>query len=449
MTHALHISAAEAALAVPASLPAASLLDTASVLAGVLLPTIAKGPINRRPKVMAIAERLQLDGYAIRVMQRVRYRYGAGPVMLRIPGRRIAMLLDPDDVHRVLEQSPEPFALDVREKRAALSHFEPKSVLISRGPERADRRRYNEEVLDTSRPVHRLGSVFREVVASEAERLRDAVRADGELSWSNFSPVWFRVVRRVVFGDAATEDHELSSVMSELRYAANWAFLRPQKPALRERLLERIRHYLRRADERSLAGVAAAAPTTRETAPEHQVPQWLFAFDPAGMATFRALALLASHPEQGRRARMDEALRRAAVLESLRLWPTTPLLLRESTSDTAWPDGGRMPAGTGIVIFTPFFHRDDEYLPFANRFAPELWTHGQQRHRWPLVPFSEGPGVCPGRNLVLLLTSTMLGELLARMRVRLRHPSRMTAEKPLPSTLNHFAIRFDVRLAAS
>lgn len=446
MTHALDLAADATGLSVPARLPTASLLDTVSILAGVLIPTIAKGPINRRPKVMALAERLQLDGYAIRVMQQVRHKYGAGPVMLRIPARRIAMLLDPDDVHRVLDESPEPFALDMREKRAALSHFEPKSVLISRGPERADRRRYNEEVLDTSRPAHRLASVFREVVASEADRLREAVRTDGELSWNNFSPVWFRVVRRVVFGDAAKEDHELSSVMSELRYAANWAFLRPRKPALLERLLDRIRFYLREADERSLAGVAATVPATHQTAPEHQVPQWLFAFDPAGMATFRALALLASHPEQGRRERTEEPLRRAAVLESLRLWPTTPLLLRESTVDTAWPDGGQMPAGTGIVIFTPFFHRDDEYLPFANRFAPELWVDGQQRHRWPLVPFSDGPGVCPGRNLVLLLTSMMLGELLARMRVRLRHPSRMSSDKPLPSTLSHFAIRFDVRL---
>jgi gluconate kinase len=36
----------------------------------------------------------------------------------------------------------------------------------------------------------------------------------------------------------------------------------------------------------------------QRTAAAQQVPQWLFAFDPAGIATFRAVALLAAHLEQ-------------------------------------------------------------------------------------------------------------------------------------------------------
>jgi hypothetical protein len=66
------------------------------------------------------------------------------------------------------------------EKRAALSHFQPKGVLISHGAERADRRRFNEEVLETDRPVHRLAEKFLTTVADEAERLLAKVgpRAD-------------------------------------------------------------------------------------------------------------------------------------------------------------------------------------------------------------------------------------------------------------------------------
>jgi cytochrome P450 len=438
-----------------ASVPRATFLDTLAVLGEVFIPTLAKGVIIRRPRMVALAERLDLDRRAVRRMQRLRNKYGRGPLMLRIPGRSLAVILDPDDVHRVLGQSPEPFATASTEKRAALAHFEPKGALISHGPERADRRRYNEEVLEADNPVHRMAEAFLHVAASEAGRLRSNVRRRGELTWAEFSDAWFRLVRRVVFGDAASEDHELSSMMAKLRSAGNWAFLWPQRTALREQLLDRIRRYLDRADPNSLAGVMSHVQTTFQTAPEHQVPQWLFAFDPAGMTTFRSLALLASHPEHANQAREEiashtGALRqhlpymRATVLESLRLWPTTPLVLRETTAETSWRTGV-MPANTGVVIFAPFFHRDNERLPYADRFTPELWMNEQTAQGWPLIPFSEGPAVCPGRHLVLMLTTGMLAEILADGQVRLKPPTRLRADRPLPATLNNYGLRFELR----
>jgi hypothetical protein len=93
--------------------------------------------------------------------------------------------------------------------------------------------------------------------------------------------------------------------------------------------------YAELAEPGSLAAVMARTRTTATTAPLHQVPQWLFAFDPAGMATFRALALLATHPQAAERGRAEaraataesgwhHPFLRATVLEALRLWPTTP-----------------------------------------------------------------------------------------------------------------------------
>src|SRR5215213_7883215 len=117
-------------------LPKATLADTLAVIADVALPTIAKGVILRRPSTVALAERLQLDRRAVRRMQALRDRYGTGPLLLPIPGRLQAVILDPEHVKRVLDESPEPFAAATVEKRAALSHFEPRGVLISHGPVR-------------------------------------------------------------------------------------------------------------------------------------------------------------------------------------------------------------------------------------------------------------------------------------------------------------------------
>jgi cytochrome P450 len=184
------------------------------------------------------------------------------------------------------------------------------------------------------------------------------------------------------------------------------------------------------------------------------VPQWLFAFDPAGMAAFRALALLAGHPTELRAAAedlggrdlsrpQDLPLLRAAVLESVRLWPTTPAILRETTTETEL--GGRvLPAETLVVVLAPFFHRDDERLPYADRFAPRIWQDGSARASWSLVPFSAGPAVCPGQNLVLFLTSTLLAQLLQRHDVALTSRPRLYPGRRLPGTLNPYGLRFSL-----
>src|SRR5207245_2735381 len=121
------------------------------------LPTVAKGVIIRRPLMLAIADALDLDRRAVRRMQRIRAKYGSAPVLLQIPGRSLALILHPDDVHRVLAESPAPFATATVEKTAALAHFEPKNALISSGAERTDRRRYHEQALGTGRPIHEMG----------------------------------------------------------------------------------------------------------------------------------------------------------------------------------------------------------------------------------------------------------------------------------------------------
>jgi cytochrome P450 len=439
--------------------PVASAADTAAALSQVLLPVVARGVILRRPKVVAAAERFDLDRRAVELMQRLAARYGPGPLQLRIPGRDLALVLDPDDVRRVLAGSPEPFATANLEKRAALSHFQPHGVLISHGRERADRRRFNEQVLGDPLPIHPLADDLLAKVVDEAETLVARVHDTGKLAWDAYASAWWRAVRRVVLGDAGRDDHALTDFLAELRAAANWSFLRPKQRELRERFLKQLRGHLERAEPGSLAGVIAETPTTELTQPEHQVPQWLFAYDAATWAGFRALALVAAHPDHASRLQAelaDVALDqphqlpglRASILESLRLYPTTPAILRDTTAPTTWSTGS-LPAGTGLVIFATYFHRDDRRVPYAHRFAPEVWegrTGGRElgdlTEAWPLLPFSAGPAVCPGRNLVLLTTSAFLAVLLTRLAPALEDDHPLRAGGPLPGSLDPFSLRF-------
>lgn len=433
----------------------ASARDTARVTAQVLLPLVARGLIVRRPWVVAVAERIDADRRAVRLLQSLRSRYGPGPLLLRLPLRSVAVVLSPEHVHRVLDGSPEPFAVATVEKRAALSRFQPHGLLISPADARPDRRRFNEAVLDSGAPVHGMAGDLVAKVREEAGTVIAPAARAGHLGWDDFARAWWRIVRRVVLGDGARTDDAVTDVLAELRAEANWAYLRPPGERRRAAFDRRLRAHLQRAEPGSLAHLVATTPATAQTVPHDQVPQWLFAFDAAGMATFRALALLATHPEQAARARDELAGRdlsqpqdlphlRACVLESLRLWPTTPGVLRESTVETTWDGGGTLPARTSLLIFAPLFHRDDRRMEHAHRFQPDLWSDPGAAQRWPLIPFSDGPARCAGENLVLLVTSTLLAALLEHHRFRLRSARRLRRRHGLPGTLDPFRLRFDV-----
>src|SRR5689334_1214106 len=194
-------------------LPLASGRDTLRA-AGAILPIVAQGVIARRRRVVALAGKADLDGRGVRILQDLSTRYGHGPVRLRLPGRRAALVLDADDVGRILDETPEPFAPDTWEKRKALGQFQPHGVLVSHGEVRAERRRFNEAVLDSGHPLHRNAAVMARAVAQEAGILGAEMDRTGELGWDAFVRAWWRVVRRVVLGDGARDDHDLTDELT-------------------------------------------------------------------------------------------------------------------------------------------------------------------------------------------------------------------------------------------
>lgn len=440
------------------TLPAASAGDTAATMADVVLPLLARGVIIRRPRVVNTIERLDLDRRAVRRVQQLHDTYGPGPVRIELPGRTFVIVLERRDAQRVLEGSPTPFAPATREKRAALRPFQPHGALASRGVERADRRRFNEAVLDSESPVHRLATQLQRPMVEEAQHIVEEARRQGQLTWDDFIVGWYRMVRRLVLGDAARDDHALTDMLAELRASGNWSVLGRRRRGLRERFLRQLQGHLDRAESGSLAELVAQMPRSEDTHPTEQVPQWLFAYDAAAWTCMRALALITS--DAGVRARVGQELAgtdlsrphdlahlRACVLDTLRLFPTTPAVLRDTTKDTSW-DTGTLATGAGVLVFAPFFHRDDRVEAHADEFAPHVWLDddgdvsdlGRIDDDWPFIPFSAGPAVCPGRHLVLLTVSTVLGTLLGELDPAPIPGPLDTAR--LPSALSPFSLRF-------
>src|SRR6266508_6732336 len=174
-----------------------------------MVPNVVQGLFRRRRRAVAAATKLNVDGQAVGLIDGSRRGHGPGPVWVRVGTDKMLLVLTTEDVRRVLGGSPHPFAPDPDAKRRGMFHFQPDALTISRGTLWENRRRFAEAVLDTGRPLHRLADRFAGVTAEETDVLLEAV--DGaELEWDASQAALWRVTPRVVLGEAAREDVEVT-----------------------------------------------------------------------------------------------------------------------------------------------------------------------------------------------------------------------------------------------
>lgn len=436
-------------------LQSASLIENARFNALVVVPNALQGLFRKRRTAVGVATRADVDRWAIGLLKGMKRGHAGGPVWVRVVRDRALLLLTPQDVHRALEGSPEPFAADPPGKRNGMCAFQPDALTISRDGLWANRRRFAEAVLDTGSDAHRLAGRFAEVCAEEVDALIDSIAAEKEtvLDYDAWHAAFRHLTRRVVLGDAARDDEELSEQLAELMAEGNSM---PGEPS--EKLPAFIAHlqrYVDAAEPGSLAALVAGAPHDEDTRVTGQLVHWLFATqDTLAANLLRALALLASHPNQLGRVEDELAALGPGPLgavdvagldylegcleEAMRLWPTTPMLSRETTADVDWL-GVNVPAGTQVLFVNTFLHRDSDRIEYADRFEPEAWTEGDAGQEWSFNHFSRGPQGCPGAGLALFLGKAMIAELLRGHEPTLRSPKLDPARK-LPYMLDYFGI---------
>jgi cytochrome P450 len=217
-----------------------------------------------------------------------------------------------------------------------------------------------------------------------------------------------------------------------------------------ERLLKRRRQA--GGDQPELLGrlVAARDPETGAQMPERLIIDNVVTFLMVGQETTAqaltwTLYLLAFLPEWQEQVR-DEVLRatdgevvsgeslpqlkllEAVFLESMRLYPPAPSLMRVTTRSLKLGDLD-LRRGATVVIPTYVLHRHrrlwrDPLVFDPSRFTPEAKA---ARHRCAYMPFSAGPRSCIGGSFSVLEAKVLLATLLAGARFDL--PER---EAPVP-----------------
>jgi len=428
----------------------ASALEGVRFTAQVGVPNVLQGLFRRRETVVRVAGVAASDQLAYRLTAGLVRKYGPDPFYVRVAKDEALLVSHPDDIRRVLEGSPSPFASDPDAKKKGMTAFQPDALTISRGDLWANRRAFAEAVLDTGKPLHRLADGFAALAVEEA----DGLLASGEpIQWEALNSAFQRLTRRVVLGTAADDDTALSEQLGNLMAAGNKL---PGKPDAGYADFEaQLQTYVDKPDPDALTGLIAAAPQDGDTRVAGQLVHWLFAMgDTLPANLFRALALLATHPASLAvvRSEFDEAepSEAAAVaeaaytsgclLDAMRLWPTTALFGRVLTEDYRFPNGELVKDGTQVLIHNLFNHRNRERVPFADTFAPEEWAEGDAASDWSFNFFSNGPQGCPGAGLSIFLGTAFLARLATAGDPKVVSGPRLKPTAPLPYTLDIYGL---------
>jgi cytochrome P450 len=430
-------------------LPEASLVESVQFVVAGLLPSLVRGLFSPRRGAMKLLTAVNADARATQVLRGIRDKHGGQGAKLL--GGRIVTLWGGDAIKEVLDRSADVYDSGAGAKAKGMSHFQPDALTLSHGDEWKDRRKFAESVLATSETVHPDAQRFLDVVADEVQQLR----LDGELTYDRFEQLFDRITLRVIFGDRARDDQELTELLEKLMGEANRLVGLSDGDPYYE-FYGHIERRLRDPEPGSLIAHIASAPHSDTTRVTHQIPHWMFAMrDTLGSNTYRALALCVSSPDVEQRVREDIAggdlsdpsfvaglnYLEGVLQEAMRLWPTVPLLARETTRDTELA-GAKLDEGTQVMILNTFNHRDVDDVPDANRLNPERWMNGNQRNP-KFNHLSGGTQYCPGIPLVLLLGKAVIGRLLEAHRLRLEQP-QLDAGGDLPHMLDFFDVRFSV-----
>ncbi|CAF1109070.1 unnamed protein product [Adineta steineri] len=107
------------------------------------------------------------------------------------------------------------------------------------------------------------------------------------------------------------------------------------------------------------------------------------------------------------------------IKESLRLYPSVPIIAREVQKDFVY-HGYKLLRGTTAIIVIYYIHRDPKNFPDPERFDPDrfLPENGVGRSPYAYVPFSAGSRNCIGQRFAMLEEKVILSSILRRFKLK-------------------------------
>ncbi len=440
--------------------------------------SIAELPGPRRLPLIGNAHQLARTARIHLVAEGWARRYGS---MMRVDigRRRIVVISDADEIHRILRERPEGFRrwraqeIVVREMGPA-GQMRPAGVFVAEGEEWKRQRRLIVTALNTNH-LHR----YYEVIRTSTARLhRRLTGASGALDISQeLTSYTLDTISALAFGSDLNTlergENELQGhIQRVLRMTARrlaapmpyWRWFRLPSDRAVDRsigaLESAVMGFIEQARER-----IARRPELREQ-PENLLEAMLATQQAEGTFTdweivSNALTVLtagedttahtlgwtiwflASRPDVQERLAQEaqtvlaedlfpgdyETVNRlqygeAVLRESMRLKTVGPLATVEPLADTTICDT-HVPARTLLLLLLRQAGFEQDPSP---EFDPERWLQTNQAGASKSLVFGAGPRFCPGRNLALLEAKTALAMIARNFHIELEDPSRPVRE---------------------
>ncbi|XP_034476404.1 cytochrome P450 4p1-like [Drosophila innubila] len=107
------------------------------------------------------------------------------------------------------------------------------------------------------------------------------------------------------------------------------------------------------------------------------------------------------------------------IKETIRMYPSVPVMARQTPSETELPNGIILPVGTQIVIQVFDLHRNSKHWDAPEEFDPErfLPENYNNRHTFAYIPFSAGQRNCIGQKYAMLEIKTLLIYIIKQFKI--------------------------------
>ncbi|XP_034650250.1 LOW QUALITY PROTEIN: cytochrome P450 4p1-like [Drosophila subobscura] len=107
------------------------------------------------------------------------------------------------------------------------------------------------------------------------------------------------------------------------------------------------------------------------------------------------------------------------IKETMRLFPSVPIMARQTTQETELANGLILPERSQITIHVFDVHRNPKYWDSPDEFRPErfLPENCQNRHTYAYIPFSAGQRNCIGQKFAMNEMKTLIVVLLKQFRI--------------------------------
>jgi cytochrome P450 len=99
------------------------------------------------------------------------------------------------------------------------------------------------------------------------------------------------------------------------------------------------------------------------------------------------------------------------INETLRMYPTAPLLVPHESSKEVTVGGYEVPLGTMLLVNVYQIQRSPEIWDEPAKFMPERFEQGNADQKW-MIPFGMGRRRCPGEALAMREVGLILGTLI-------------------------------------